>query len=96
MAKPKTSTGGNQVTAESRETTLERRVLNSNLSDEDKIDLIQLIGSHRDIVSIPSVWTPYPQTLSPAYREYDTGTPKSAGFYCYLFFNQFSYRRVPD
>jgi hypothetical protein len=56
--------------------TLEKRVLNSNLSDEDKITLIQLIGNHQNTINIPSVWNPYSQPLAPAYRETRTDSPK--------------------
>jgi hypothetical protein len=68
MAKPKMSANNNQVKAETHETTLEKRVLNSSLSDEDKIVLIQLIGEHPNIISIPSIWTPYPRLLNSPYR----------------------------
>jgi hypothetical protein len=61
---------------DAHETTLAKRVLNSNLSDDDKIVLIQLLGNHPNIISIPSVWTPYPQPLNPTYRGHDTGSPK--------------------
>jgi hypothetical protein len=70
MAKSKTSANNNQVKAETHETTLEKRVLNSNLSDEDKIILIQLIGGHPNVISIPSVWTPDLQPLNPTYRKH--------------------------
>jgi hypothetical protein len=70
MSKPKTGTNSNQDTFETYGTTLAKRVLNSNLSDEDKISLIQLIGSHPDIISIPSVWTPDPRPLEPIYHKH--------------------------
>jgi hypothetical protein len=69
MSKPKTDTNEKQID-ESIRSTLEKRVLNSNLSDEDKIILIRLLGNHPDIVSIPSVWSPFPQPLNPTYREH--------------------------
>jgi hypothetical protein len=64
------NTKNNQTTVEVNGTTLAKRVLNSNLSDEDKIDIIQLFGkqsNNTNIISIPSVWTPQP--LNPTYRE---------------------------
>jgi hypothetical protein len=77
MAKPKTSTNNNQGQAVVKiYETLEKRVLNSNLSDEDKINLIQLIGNHPNIINIPSIWNPYPQPLDPTYQKSITDPQK--------------------
>jgi hypothetical protein len=69
MAKPKAGTNNNQATVETHETTLAKRILNSNLIDEDKIDLIQLISNRLNTISIPFVWTPDIQPLTPTYRK---------------------------
>jgi hypothetical protein len=70
MGRAGASTSDTQATVEIHETTLAKRVLNSNLSDEDKISLIQLIDNHPNIISIPSVWEPYPKPLNPIYQEH--------------------------
>jgi hypothetical protein len=69
-----------QPKRDSRETTLAKRVLNSNLSDEDKISLIQLLGNQGSVISIPSVWTPNPTPLDPYYRDYGSGSPRPYEF----------------
>jgi hypothetical protein len=72
MSEPKASTSNTQITFETYESTLAKRVLNSNLSDEDKIVIIQLIGNHQNIISIPSIWKSEPQF----FHEHGTDSPK--------------------
>jgi hypothetical protein len=68
MAKTETGTDYSQASTKFHETTLEKRILHSNLSDEDKIEIIQMIGNRPSVISIPSVWTPDSQPLNPIYK----------------------------
>jgi hypothetical protein len=80
MIEPKVSTNNKKGQGIKIYETLEKRVLNSNLSDEDKIALIQLIGNRPNIINIPSVWAPYSQPLDPTYRDHRTDFPKGPDY----------------
>lgn len=56
MPKRKMSTSGEPDTVKVYKTTLAKRILNSNLSGEDKIFLIQLTGGSPGVTFTPSVW----------------------------------------
>ena len=58
------------------ENTLEKRILKSNLSDEDKIEIIKRLGSNKEFIYVPQPiypqTTPYYYTTTPYW--YNTAT----------------------
>lgn len=58
------------------EDTLEKRILKSNLSDEDKIEIIKRLSSNKEFIYVPQpVYPPaYPQTVPYCYTTATSNT----------------------
>lgn len=53
------------------EDTLEKRILKSNLSDEDKIEIIKRLSSNKEFIYVPQ--PAYPQTVPYCYTTATNG-----------------------
>jgi hypothetical protein len=74
MAILKAKANSQNTKSDTKETSLAKRILNSNLSDDDKITLIRLVGNPSNTAFIPTIREDNPPSLSPMYKKLEFTT----------------------